>query len=361
MSVKTSRRAVLASALAAALISRGVSAQKLGKIADDLALAHFPALPDDQGAWPTSIVAWADIAGYCEAAGIEKPNSFGEETVKVWSQIGQRIPMNDDTLFLFMNAPWGEIVGFEPWDIDQLAVAFDPPDQLRIYSGAFDPDRIEQAFAQWSYSASTNGDFRVLVNPEDGLDPSRDLDRYALGRFNHVGVTESLVIASRSAEVLAAAIDVAANEAQSIADGELFADVAKVIEGMHGYVLLNGALLGSPTVNPGGLVDGETIPPAHLFLGGIEAKTDGQLVSLIADLGDVADAKSAVPVVQDRIDTLTSPISKRPYTEDLEGYEVDVVEGTGLLRLTVPNDTFAMRWMRYIFAGDLLFLATKAS
>ena len=106
MSVKTSRRAVLASALAAAFVSREANAQKLGKIEDDSILARIPALPVDQASWPTSIISWADIAGYCEAAGIEKPESFGDETMKAWSQIGQRIPMNDDTLFLFMNAPW---------------------------------------------------------------------------------------------------------------------------------------------------------------------------------------------------------------------------------------------------------------
>ena len=33
--------------------------------------------------------------------------------------------------------------------------------------------------------------------------------------------------------------------------------------------------------------------------------------------------------------------------------------GLASSRVTVPNDTFAMRWMRYIFAGDLLFLATE--
>jgi len=361
VSVKTSRRAVLASALAAAFVSRGANAQKLGKIEDDSILARIPALPGDQASWPASILSWADIAGYCEAAGIEKPDSFADETMKVWIQIGQRIPMNDDTIFLFMNAPWADIVGFSPWDIDQVALAGEPPEQLRIYSGRFDPERIEQAFAQWNYSASVNGDFRVLVNPDDGLDPSRDLDRYALGRFNHVGVTESLVIASRSADILAAAIDVASNDAESIADSDLFADVAKAIDGMHGFMLLNGSLLGSPIVNPGAFSDGETIPPARLLLGGITANKDGQETTLIADLGDPADAEAAVPVVQERIETLTSPISKRPFTEDLADYEVDTPKGTGLVRVTVPNDTFAMRWMKHIVVGDLLFLATQTS
>ena len=359
MSVKTSRRAVLASAVAAAVLARGAGAQKLGKIEEDSILARIPALPGDQASWPTSIISWADIAGYCEAAGIQKPTSFVDETMKVWIQIGQRIPMNDDTLFLFMNAPWADIVGFSPWDIDQVALAGEPPEQLRIYSGQLDPERIEQAFAQWNYTSSVNGDFRILVNPDNGLDPSRELDRYALGRFNHVGVTDSLVIASRSADVLASAIDVAAGKGESLAESQVFADVAAAVEGMHGFMILNGSLLGSPIVNPGVLEDGEAIPPARLLLGGIAANEDGHMTSLIADLGNPAGAEAAVPVVQDRIDSLTSPVSKRPYAEDLEGYKVDVVKGTGLVRVTVPNDTFAMRWMRYIFAGDLLFLATE--
>lgn len=361
MSLKTSRRAVLASALATALISRGVRAQTLGKIEADSILGRMPALPEDQSAWPTSILSWADIAGYCGATGIEKPDSFGDDTIKTWSEISFSIPINDDTLFLFMNAPWGEIVGFEPWDIDQVALTGDPPEQLRLYSGQFDPERIELAFSQWGYASSVDGDFRVLANPDDGLDPSRDLDRYALGRFNHVGVSESLVIASRSADLLADAIDVATGNGESLADSQPFADVAAAVEGMHGFMILNGSLLGSPIVNPGMLEDGDAIPPAWLVLGGVEARENGQLVSLIADLGDRKAAEAAVAVVQDRIDSLTSLVSKRPYTEDLEGYEVDVVEGTGLVRVTVPNDVFAQRWMKYLVVGDLLFLATQST
>ena len=267
--------------------------------------------------------------------------------------------MNDDTLFLFMNAPWAEIVGFS----------------RGISTKSRWPESRLSSFASirgnWIQSVSSrhlrNGTTRrasmetsaILANPDNGLDPSRDLDRYALGRFNHVGVSESLVIASRSADVLASAIDVAAGKGESLAESQVFADVAAAVEGMHGFMILNGSLLGSPIVNPGVLEDGEAIPPARLLLGGIAANEDGQMTSLIADLGNPQVAEAAVPVVQDRIDSLTSPVSKRPYAEDLEGYKVDVVKGTGLVRVTVPNDTFAMRWMRYIYAGDLLFLATE--
>ena len=64
----------------------------------------MPALPKDQSSWPTSILSWADIAGYCGATGIEKPDSFGDDTIKTWSEIGFRIPINDDRLFLYMSA-----------------------------------------------------------------------------------------------------------------------------------------------------------------------------------------------------------------------------------------------------------------
>jgi hypothetical protein len=360
LSLTTTRRTVLAAALAAPFGLRRVRAHQLGKLEDDAVLARIPALPGDPARWPTVILTWADIAGYCEATGIEKPGPFADETKRSWFEISGRLPLNDNLMFLYMDKPWQELTGFGPWQVDEVAVAFDPPDVLRVYRGAFDPERVTAQFTTgWGYDAVSVGEFSVLDSPSDDLDLTSELDRIAISSLKHLAVSDAFIVASRSREVRDQALDVLAGTADSLAAMPAFADAGAAIEGRHGFILMNGSLLGPGYANRPELDLPGTLPAARLFLGHISIRADGQLISLIADLSDPDAAEAAVPIVQERIETVVSPVSRYLYAEELAGYEVATVPGTGLVRVIVPNDEFAERWMRQIHAADLSFLATE--
>lgn len=360
MKIRTTRRSVLAGTVALALAGRlhKAGAQKLGKIETDSVLSWFPALPESPGDWPASILTYADIAGYCAAVGVDQPRTFDDETSPLWIDMSQRIGLNDGVLFLYLQEPWEEMIGFRPMDVDQVAVAFDPPDQVRVYRGQFDPDRIAETMAASGFASSSDGEFAVLDSPTDDLDLTNDLDRMALGNFHYLAASESLVIACRSAKGRDATLAVMADDEESLGASAAFGDIATLIPHLHGFFLTGGGMLDTGAMTPGQINDGPVIAPAEVFLAGYMAGEDEELVSLVADLRDPEAAEDAVAIIQDRIETQASPVSRQPYAEALDGYEVDVVPGTGLVRVTVPNDEFATRWLRYIFARDLLFMAT---
>ena len=374
MSLKSSRRAVLASALAGALISRGVNAQSLGKIEDESVLSLVPALPQNQDSLPVSILTYADIAGYCTAAGIEKPGDFDQETVKTWTDIGQRLPINDNLVFLHMALSWDDLAGFNPWDVDQVAVAFDPPEQLRIYHGSFDPARVADRFTgKWGFTSHSNGEFTVLATPDEDLDLENELDRLGLGNLDHVAVSQSLLMASRSEEALESALAVHAGDAPAFGEDQAFTELAKLVTDLSGYVVINGAALASSDLisfNPRLSVEEikrrldmlETfgsMRPARWLTVGLTVEKQKPAVVFLLDLGSPDAATSAISVVEQRIAALSSLVSNVSFFELMAGAEVDTVSGTGLLRVRVPSEEFARHWMQMVSASDLIFLATE--
>jgi hypothetical protein len=356
----TTRRSVLAAALLSVLATRRTGAQTLGKMGSDSPLTLLPALPGDPSEWPTTILTWADIAGYCTATGIEKPASFDDATTETWITVGQRIPLNDNLFFLNMNQPWHELVGFAPWDIDQVGIAFDPPAQLRIYQGAFDPERVaRQLTTTKGFTKAGAEGFTILDNPSEDVDLTSDFDRISLGNLNHLAVSDSLVLASRSKSVRDAAIAVAGGNQDAVARMPEFADAAEPIDGEHGVILLNGSILGFDSAGrDAGSVPG-VIPPARLLFGSFRADGDDWRAALAADLGDPVAAADAVAVVEERIATQSSLVAKTPYTTLLGDPDVGTVAETGIVRVLVTEEHFDRRWMNLIVANDLLFLATE--
>lgn len=361
MTERVTRRSVLGVTLAG-LLSRphlGSAHQELGKIVPDGPLQGLPALPAKRAEWPAMILTFADIAGYCAAAGIEQPRTFDDETSPLWLEMSRRVPLNDGVLFSALQDDWTELIGFSPMDVDRVAVAFDAPDQVRIYTGTFDPDRIARQFVAQDYDKYQNEGITVLNSPSDDIDLSSDLDRRSLGNFHHIAATETRVIATRSAERLDATLSVIAGAGESLAESAALDDIGRLIPDLHGYVLLNGEVLDSAGMGPGMPATSESIPPATLFLAGYTATADGQSVLLVADVGDAAAADAAGAEIETRIETLVSPVANRPYAEVLAGYVVEVPPDTGLVYVTVPDDQFATRWMQMLFARDLLFMATN--
>lgn len=359
------RRTALAAGLASVLPqTKAALAAQVQRIEDYDELAWLPALPNDPVLYPISILSHADMAAYWEVKGIEPPRAFNDETAEHWIEIGQYLPLNDGVMLQYLARDWDEMVGFSLWDADQLTVANDPPEQIRLYHGSFDPDKIADRLGAAGYTSERDGEFLLVTNPNEELDLANDLSRFTTGSFNHVAASESLVITSRSREVWDAAFASGMGAAPSLADQASFDAIAAVIAPMTGYLLLAGSRLGpSYQLNPDpidGLIEGPPLPPARMLIAGITLTGNrNQSVSLIADLASSEVAAGAVDVITRRIQTLTSPISERPYREDLAGFEVDVVPGTGMVRVMVTNDVFATRWARYVIVGDLRFLATE--
>jgi hypothetical protein len=250
------------------------------------------------------------------------------------------------------------MVGFSLWDAEQVTVANDPPDQIRLYHGSFDPERIAERLGDAGYESERDGDFVIVTNPSEGHDLSTDLGRITLGNFNHIAASESLVIASRFAEGRELALAAGAGDEPSLA-GQLNFD--SLVGGMTGYLVLNGSILSAQGLGIDTTADtlpDPVLPPARLFIGGVNVAEDTESIVFLVDLGDPDLAEEAIPAVAEVIETGESVRTNEPYLDYIADYELDVEPETGMLRLTVTGPEFTMRWQQFIYARDLLFLGT---
>ena len=353
MPVKTTRRTALASALALAMLQRRSTSalQVLSKIETDAALSWLPALPADRADWPVSILTYADIAGYWAARGVEQPRSFDDETSERWLEISQRIPLNDGILFLYMNEDWAGLIGFDPWDVDQVAVAFDPPDQVRIYTGTFDPAQITRALAAADYRERSVGEFITLDGPLGIINPSNDLDRMTLGGFNYIAVSESVVISSRMPDLRDGALASLLGDEESLAETPELAEIQTLLPDLHGYVLANLA-------TPDSIGEDVASFPFMLQLAGFNADERGDTVSLVATFADEEAAVAVLPGITDRIENDQVPSAQIRYSELLGEPEIEVIPGSSLVRIVVSEVQFGTQWLQFLYRRDFDYLLT---
>jgi hypothetical protein len=350
---------VLAAGLTLALPRSGsLRAAQLGRLDDHEPLAWIPALPDDPGLYPSTILTHADMAAYWEVRGIDPPQALNDETAEHWIEIGQYLPVNDGVMLQYLAQDWDDLVGFSLWDADQLTVANEPPDQIRLYHGSFDPEQIAERLEAAGYESERDGDFVLVTNPSEDLDLTSDLGRITLGNYNHVAASETLVIASRSSDARELALAAGAGDAPSLAEqlglGGLLAE-------MTGYLVLSGSVLSAQGLGidtpPGSLPDAP-LPPARTFVGGINVSKTAESVVFLVDLGDPDLAEDAIPAVAEVIETGASLRSNEPYLDYIGDYELDVEPETGMLRLVMTGPEFTRRWQQFVYARDLLFLGT---
>jgi hypothetical protein len=350
---------MLAAGLTLALPRFGsVHAAQLGRLDGYDPLAWLPALPSSPELFPTMIVTHADMAAHWAARGIDPPRALDDETAQHWIEIGQYLPINEGVMLQTLAMDWDAMAGFSFWDVDQVTVANDPPDQIRLYHGSFDPERIAERLGDAGYESERDGDFVIVTNPSEGHDLSTDLGRITLGNFNHIAASESLVIASRFAEGRELALAAGAGDEPSLA-GQLNFD--SLVGGMTGYLVLNGSILSAQGLGIDTTADtmpDPVLPPARLFIGGVNVAEDTESIVFLVDLGDPDLAEEAIPAVAEVIETGESVRTNEPYLDYIADYELDVEPETGMLRLTVTGLEFTMRWQQFIYARDLLFFGT---
>jgi hypothetical protein len=356
---QASRRAVLAAGLTLALPRQAsVRAAQLGRIDDYDPLAWLPALPEDPELYPSTIATHADMITYWEARGINRPQSFDGATAQDWMEIGQYLPVNDGVMLQYLAQDWDDMVGFSLWDADQVTVANDPPDQIRLYHGSFDPEQISNRLGAAGYESERDGDFMLVTNPSEGHDLSTELGRFTLGNFNHIAASETLVIAVRFAEAREQALNAGLGDVPSLADQAAF---DTLLAEMTGYLVLNGSVLSAQGLGidtTAATLPDPVLPPASMLIGGIDVDKDTESVVFLVDVGDPDLAEKAIPGVAAVIETGASVRTNEPYLNYIGDYGLDVEPRTGMLRLVLTGPEFTRRWQQFIYARDLLFLGT---
>jgi hypothetical protein len=381
-------------------------------------LALTPALAHAQGATPTgtsepsaietmfarvpaafheldnpasAMIAFADISAQLEAVGITPPPSMDDPGYDAWLAAARVLALPVSA------SPFGtytrEDYGFDLLQADRTLSIMLPPFHLTLLQGAFHLDAVRQTLDTAGYRPtevgghtllSLRGDFEVDV----GAPPA-----FRMAAMNFATILEDGTLAFASAGApLAAVLDVAAGTAPSMLDdaavGLLLAQAppdlasAMLVSGLSLTGTVTNSMIdeiltgGTPDIDAlateiaatsemppvvmallGSTVGGPLATDATPVAGPATVPT-ARAVAVVLLLAPEA-ARTAVPIVEERLATGQSARDEQPYATMFPERTVEAVDGMPVLRvdLTLGEGVRPLVLVNLLYDRDLQFLA----
>jgi hypothetical protein len=308
--------------------------------------ATLPALESPE----TAIVAYADVAGQLAAVGLVPPDSLEHESsaefVPRWAAATKALETPGRAREeLLLGEEWWGTFGFDPSQVDQVLNIWAPVPgsledfELRFYRGRFDEAAVRAALERAGYRPSDAGESTVWSVREDYQFPEPGSPVwYVFAAMNHAAFLPDGTIAFAPARaIIDGVLAVAAGRATAMADrGDVAALLAQAPADLVWAYLVDGAklapapefVLGAATPPPppgrlppvslallGVTAGGPLTPPVGLTPEPLPPGMPAARLLLALHMRSPADAAAAVPVIEERLATLASWESGRPYAE----------------------------------------------
>jgi len=344
---------------------------------------------------PTGQVAmYADQAAQLAAVGVAAPQSSSDAAgVARWTRATQWLtlpsPVGDHALI----PDWRQTFGFDVFQISQSLQVGDPPNQITFLRGHFNANEVQGALTRDGYKRLDEAGVIVFsLRANATVDLTSKVGQLALASMNNAALLpDGTLVAASTLSNVRAVIAVAQGKAASLAQrvdigallGALATKLASAIIVPGSALRLNPAAavvtsgpgtaaaaiatqvqaLGKlPPVTLGliGVTPGGPLPPAS---GGTPAPVPmgaGSARDVIAlVMATQGAAEQAVPVIERRLATATSPVTQRPYNDLFSHSVVRAVPGKPvvLVELTPSSSTLPGIVVSMLFQRDLLFVA----
>ena len=390
----------LATASAAARAADGTpSAGEKKEAADEGRLQEMleraPTIP--LGADVLLLATYADVAAQIAAVGVVQPRGPQDESFGEWARATLPLALPSAIVQHARDPLWRETFGFDLFQVDQSLEVGEPPLVTTFLRGRFDERELRAAWEHSGYQAvDVDGTTAASLFEGPEIDLDSDVSRLALARLNNAAILDdgTLVFAS-SLDAIREVLRVASGDEPSLASRPGVAELLDAVSPLASALLVDGSALAGTApletlIGADGDVDAAAtaiaaqiaesgrMPPVRLALlgatpgGPIPTRLDGveapappadqarlrfQLALLMAD----ADAAAtAVPVVEERLRTGQSLVSRRTYAElfPVAEQRVEAIEGTPVLLvdLGLGDETPINIWVQMLFTRDLAFV-----
>ncbi len=273
---------------------------------------------------------------------------------------------------------WREAFGFEARQIDEALEVGEPPNQIKLLRGRFDPDELRATWTASGYARVDVPGAEAYSWAEDGaIDFASDVSRFGVGSMNNAAIlADGTLLFARSLADLRAAAGAAAGSSLALGENPRVAGLAASLDPawVSGFLVLPEAVRGTIPgegegemprpelvavgVTAGGPLprpfsDPEATPPA--LPPGTPLARDG--VSLL--FPDRAAAEAAMPVVDRRLREGISLVSNLPYREFFPAWTFEVAPGAPVLHVGLDNDPEGRpgRVLQMLIQRDLHFVA----
>jgi hypothetical protein len=365
VSITPSRRAALV--LGVVLVTVGSVAcgddDDGGSSGDGTMHAQLARIPDT--AANRAFVVVADHAAARAAVGVERPGDDATDDeildhileLSLRAEIG--FPTITDLEQTHDQAAFRDELGFDAADLDAVARAGEPPEQLEVFVGEIVRDDVAAAVESdpiWSDELATaeHADVEYWTWFDDGeLDVERQSASRRLGQSLRIAVLDDgIVLSTRTTPTMEAALDVAAGDADSLADDEELGALADRLDELGAIAALFTDQAWSAEQSDDGP---EPLVPWTALASGVTLDDDGEpvLVFLLAH-ADEGDADENAERLEAILDDGVSALTRTPWSELLQSPEVSVDGRVVALRAEIDGPR-APFWQQVVLARDSLF------
>lgn len=352
-------------------------------------LRRLPGLPLAQS---NASITYTNLAAQAVATGVPLTNATATdhdrrqwESVVLSSLLPSMAPewIGDD---------WGELVGFDIFQIEQSIEYYAPPLRISVLRGSFDPDTLREAWKLAGYQPIDLGSGEAYAIRDDfAFDLEEPISRMVLNGMNVLAIRDDGTLITGTDRVsVAGALAAASDEGRSMLDQPDIAPLAATApDDLASAMLFPGRVAQYAPDLLGGAQDGETpddlatrvaveqaeaqhMPPVGSLLLGLTAGYAGKepgttrakaIVAL--SMGSAAAAERGATVVSDRLETAGPPPTRwkpfagRTWAELFPERSVDAVadEGIVLVTLTPGPDVRLISLPFLTFSHVLSFMA----
>ncbi len=318
-------------------------------------MSFLPPIDESTATQEEELFSYVDIRALLDASGLDRfPTEFSGETE--FLDRSMMVPL-DTVLAVNATADWTSLIGFSLGDVDQMITGFNGGNLIRAYLGSFDPRAISAALAESDYVETSRDGFALFASPNgDAIDLASPIDRISPGAFNHLAVTERIIVTSMKQAGPRRITGVICGDslASTFGGGPL----SSLLVPMSGCYLFSGSVISAERLGTDMAAGAESLPAAQFFAAGITLGQDENLVEFLIDFGE--DYVDTIPaIIEERIATGESIISAGPLADVLGPVDVAHVDDTGIVRISGTSDELAVRWQRVVRSLDLGFIATE--
>lgn len=329
--------------------------------------------------------SYADVATQLAVTGTERPDSIDSPGLQDWIAATAVTPTPSyATQFL---AQWRELFGFDLFQADETLEISSPPFNLTLYEGEFDEDAVVRALDDLGYEAVDVDGAAVFAIRDDYEIDIRSPAGFVLATMNVAAILpDGTLVFAPAMEIIEAVVAVAAGDRESLAEGE---DAAALLSHLPadlvGATLVPGIALRHNPVDVGSFVNSDATPdvnamateiatpnemPPVLFAvlgttaGG--SPSSGTPSSEVEPAGAVAvllmqrssDAETAVPVIEERLKSGESLVTRRPFLDIFADYDVEAIPGEAIVSIDlVLGDAPPNILIKMLYQRDLGFIA----
>jgi hypothetical protein len=313
---------------------------------------------------------YADIAQQFAALGLHHDSNGPDIDGEHWAPATFPLYLAARVFQFALNEELVDAIGFQPLGVNQTILAGMPPNQLSLFRGEFDANKVEAAWEESGYERgeSSTGVTTWTIGPDGEYELTNAIQSMVLSNMNNLALVDNeVIVAAGTMDLLEEALATYASEEDSAA---LDPDFGLSLNALPETTVSAMAVRWGSENRPDPVEGAPEMPPYTALLLGVEAgavapgfdpngtpaavpdSVDAGVAFARLVMDSAEDAETALEVVEERWTTLNSIRTELPYTDLMEIRDSSVEGNIAQIDFTMLGTPSV--WLTMVLSRDAI-------